>query len=137
MAEISKTFTKVTKIIVKYVPFIIAIGYLLMAIFSCFGLTFALLSIFCRYSILSFICLLAMSILLKFCIWHRLPLYYSASIDIINTIDYYIVIPVSNKLMLLFYLVITGIFILIGMYLKEKYNEKVRIIKDMSSESNR
>jgi hypothetical protein len=70
--------------------------------------------------------MLAMSVLLKFCIWHRLPLYYGASIDIINTIDYYITIPISNKSMLVWYLVITGIFILVGMYLKERHNAKNR-----------
>ena len=90
-----------------------------------------------RSSILSIISVLAMSKLLKFCIWHRLPLYYAASIDIINTIDYYITFAINNELMLASYLTLTGIFILIGMYLKEKYNAKVRVIKNQSSESNR
>lgn len=136
MAEISKPVLKLTKIAVKYIPFIVAFGYLLMAIFSCFGITSIWLSIFCRYSILSFICLLAMSLLLNFCVWHRMPLYYAASVDIINTIDYYIILPVSSKYMLLIYLLITGLFIVIGMYLKEKHNVKNRTIKISSSERN-
>jgi len=71
-------------------------------------------------------CLFAISILLKFCIWHRLPLYYAITIDIINTVDYYFVIPISSKVLLLIYLVISIIFILVGMYLKEKHNAKNR-----------
>ena len=127
MVEISKGLARLTRIIVKYIPFVIAIGYLLMAIFSCFGISCIWLPVLFRFSMSSFICLFAISILLKFCIWHRLPLYYAITIDIINTIDYYFVIPISSKVLLLIYLVISIIFILVGMYLKEKYNVKNRI----------
>lgn len=126
MEEISKSLARLTKIIVKYIPFVIAIGYLLMAIFSCFGISCIWLPVLFRFSISSFVCLFAISILLKFCIWHRLPLYYAITIDIINTVDYYFVIPISSKMLLLVYLLISAIFILIGMYLKEKYNVKNR-----------
>jgi len=74
-------------------------------------------------SLIPFICLIACSKLLKFCIWHRLPLYYSMLIDVINAIDYYIVIPIESKWMLLIYLVITGAFALYGAYLKNRYNK--------------
>ena len=137
MEEISKLTFQITKIIVKYIPFIIAFMYLLHSVLFCFGISFPWLMLVYRFSILSFISLLAMSKLLKFCIWHRLPLYYAICIDIINTIDYYITFTISNELMFASYLVLTGIFILIGMYLKEKYNAKTRVIKNQSSESNR
>ena len=127
MEEISKSLARLTKIIVKYIPFVIAIGYLLMAIFSCFGISCIWLPVLFRFSMSSFVCLFAISILLKFCIWHRLPLYYAITIDIINTVDYYFVIPISSKMLLLIYLVISIIFILVGMYLKEKLNVKNRI----------
>ena len=126
MEEISKSLARLTRIIVKYIPFVIAIGYLLMAIFSCFGISCIWLPVLFRFSISSFVCLFAISILLKFCIWHRLPLYYAITIDIINTVDYYFVIPISSKVLLLIYLIISIIFILIGMYLKEKCNVKNR-----------
>lgn len=126
MEEISKSLAKLTRIIVKYIPFVIAIGYLLMAIFSCFGISCIWLPVLFRFSISSFVCLFAISILLKFCVWHRLPLYYAITIDIINTVDYYFVIPISSKVLLLIYLVISIIFILVGMYLKEKHNVKNR-----------
>ena len=126
MVEISKGLTRLTRIIVKYIPFVIAVGYLLMAICSCFGISCIWLSVLFRFSMSSFVCLFAISILLKFCIWHRLPLYYAITIDIINTVDYYFVIPISSKVLLLIYLVISIIFILVGMYLKEKHNAKNR-----------
>lgn len=126
MAEISKTLTRLIKIIVKYIPFVIGSMYFVQSILFCFGIVIPWLTVIYRFSILSFICMFAMSILLKFCFWHRLPLYYGVIIDIINTIDYYLVIPISNKLMLVGYLTIAGIFILIGMYLKERHNVKNR-----------
>lgn len=127
MVEISKTTAKLVKILVKYVPFLIGFMYFIQSVLFCFGIAIPWLTIIYRFSILSFFCMLAMSVLLKFCIWHRLPLYYGISIDVINTIDYYLIIPISNKLMLIVYLIITGIFILVGMYLKEKNNVKNRV----------
>lgn len=78
-----------------------------------------------------------MSILLKFCIWHRLPLYYSIVIDIINMLDYYITFSINNVIMLAIYLAITGLFILIGMYWKEKHNAKTRTIENRTSANDR
>ena len=137
MVEISKTFTKITKTIVKYIPFLIALMYFLHSILFCFGISIPWLMLVYRFSILSFICLLTMSILLKFCIWHRLPLYYGVVIDVINTFDYYFTFPINNIIMLAIYLSISGIFILIGMYLKQKYNAKTRINKNRIADNNR
>ena len=122
MEEISKTQMKFAKIIVKYCPIIIATFYFISAILSCFGVGLVWITPIYYMSLLPFICLFACSKLLKFCIWHRLPLYYSILIDVINAIDYYIVIPFSSKWMILIYLLITGCFVLYGVWLKEKYN---------------
>ena len=122
MEEISKSTIKLCKIVVKYIPILIAIGYFITSITSCFRIFIGFIVPIYRLSIFSFVCLFACSKLLKFCIWHRLPLYYSILIDVINAIDYYIVIPISSKWMILIYLLITGIFILCGVYLKDRYN---------------
>lgn len=120
--EIYKTEMKLAKIIVKYCPIIIAIFYFLSSILSCLGIGIYWITPIYYISFLPFLCLYACSKLLKFCIWHRLPLYYSISIDIINAIDYYIVIPIASKWMLLLYMLITGCFVLYGAWLKERYN---------------
>ena len=137
MEEISKFELKICKVIVKYAPFVIAAGYLLMAIFACYGIALHIASILCSMSIIPFIVLISVSKLLKFCNWHRLPLWYSLLIDLLNAIYFYFNIPISGKFAVLIYLLVTIIFILIGMYLKERYNEKIRVTKNMSSESNR
>ena len=68
--------------------------------------------------------ILIASLTFKFCIWHRLPIYYALLLHIISTIDYYTNIAISNWFMLFVYLVITIVFILIGMYFKNRYNKK-------------
>lgn len=127
MEEISKFELSVCKIIVKYVPFIIAVGYLSMAIFACFGIALHIVSIFCSMSIIPFIALISVSKLLKFCSWHRLPLWYSILIDLLNAVYFYFNIPISYKMAILIYLIITIVFIIIGMYLKNKSNAKNRV----------
>jgi hypothetical protein len=74
MEEISKLELKLCKVVVKYSPFAIAIGYLIMAIAACFGIVVHVASILCSLSIIPFIVLICVSKLLKFCSWHRLPL---------------------------------------------------------------
>lgn len=126
MEEISKVELKICKIVVKYAPFIIAVGYFIMAICSCFGFVPHIISVFCSMSIIPFIVLFAISKLLKYCSWHRLPLWYSVLIDVLNAIYFYFNIPISGKFAIAIYLLITIVFILIGMCLKEKHNVKNR-----------
>lgn len=137
MVELSKITTKIVKMIVKYIPFLIGTMYFITSMLFCFGIIIPWLMLIYRFSILSFICLLSMSMLLKFCIWHRLPLYYSIAIDITNILDYYVVFPINNITMFAVYLAITGLFILIGMCLKENYNAKNRAIKNSTSANNK
>lgn len=137
MEEISKFELKLCKVVVKYAPFVIAAGYLLMAIFACFGIALHIVSIFCSMSIIPFIVLISISKLLKFCSWHRLPLWYSLLIDILNATYFYFNIPISGKVAVAIYMLITIIFILIGMYLKEKHNAKTRINKNRIANNNR
>lgn len=75
-----------------------------------------------------------MSKVLKFCVWHRLPIYYCFCVDVLSTIDYKYGIPLSDINLLMIYMIITTIFILFGMYLKERYNRKRYITNN--SESN-
>lgn len=127
MEVMSKSKLKICKIIVKHSPWLIAIGHFIMAILSCFGKVWYLLSLLCSLSIIPIISMITFSVLLKFCIWHRLPLYYSIVVDILNAIYFYFNILIGTELKILIYLVIVITFILIGMYLKEKYNRNKEI----------
>ena len=72
---------------------------------------------------MSGVLILLMSKVLKFCIWHRLPIYYCFCVDVLSTTDYMFNISLSNIDMIIVYLLISVIFVIIGMYLKEVYNK--------------
>ena len=133
MEEISRIELKVCKIIVKYAPIVIAIGYFIMSCASCFGVMFPFISSLCYLSIIPFITIYAISKLLKFCIWHRLPLWYCVLVDVLNAIFYYFNLPIIGKPMLAIYLTIAILFIILGMYLKEKHNAKDRRVERVTT----
>lgn len=117
---------KLFLVIVKYLPFIIGFTYFLLAIFSCFEINCIVLSNITFLSPIAALFILTASFAFKFCIWHRLPIYYCMLLEIFSFLDYYFPLIISNNLRLLIYLLITILFILIGMYLKNKYNKRKR-----------
>lgn len=129
MEDLSRVKYKTALLLIKYIPWVIAFLTLIALILSCFGIQCILISFLTHLSVLPALCLISFSVLFKFCIWDRLPIYYTLTQNVINAIDFYFSIPVSNLQMIFVYLFISGIFILIGAYLKNKYNEQTRISK--------
>lgn len=117
---------KLFLIIVKYLPFIIGIIYFLIAILNCFGIECIILINLIFISPISALFILAASFVFKFCIWHRLPIYYCMILEIISFIDYYSPLLIPSNLILLIYLSVTILMILIGMYFKNRYNNEKR-----------
>lgn len=113
-------------IIVKYIPSIIAIVYLCAAILKCFGIMPMFIPNLFYMSPITALFILSASFTFKFCIWHRLPIYYALMIHGIDCIDYYCNIVITNYIILFIYLTITITFILFGMYLKNRCNKKKR-----------
>jgi hypothetical protein len=121
-----ETCHKILLIILKYIPFIIAIIYFTSSILHCFGIRCYLLGNLFFLSPITALFILVASFAFRFCIWHRLPIYYSLILHGIACLDYYCSIPITSNIMLFIYLLITIIFILVGMYLKNRYNKKKR-----------
>ena len=115
---------KILLILLKYIPFLIAIAYLITSILHCFGIICLIVPNIFYLSPITALFILVASKAFKFCIWHRLPIYYALLLHGIACLDYYCKIPITNNIMLFIYLLITIIFILIGMYLKNQYNKK-------------
>ncbi len=113
-------------ILFKYGTWLIALGYFIQVIVCCFGIQSFIFSILFGISAFPIIIMCLLSYMLGFCIWHRLPLYYVCIIELIKAFDYYIGIPISNKWMLIIYLIIAGIFILVGIIKKNNYNVEER-----------
>lgn len=82
------------------------------------------LSIFGGMSILTWVFIFLASIVFKFCIYHRLFLYYILVTDTLNTIDYTFGIPIETFSFFTLDLCITGIFLFLILYLYVKTHKK-------------
>lgn len=89
---------------------------------SYIGIDTSLLSYLGGTSVIPLTFLYISSYAFKFCLYHRMFLHYISINWILNMIDCYIGIPISNKSMLMVYLLITCICMFIILYLKKGCN---------------
>ena len=120
---VGKVLYKIELLLIKVIPFIIMFCYVLNSILYYFDIEVIFLSTFSGLSILTWIFLYISSFVFKFCIYHRLPLYYILTIDIINYYDYLIGLPISDKRLFVLDIIIIGIFLLFIVYFKFKQHE--------------
>ena len=121
--NVNKALYKIELLLIKIIPFIIMLFYVLNSILSYFNIDILLLSIISGMSILSWLFLFISSFVFRFCIYHRLPLYYILITDIINYYDNIIGIPISNRNLFILNIIIAGVFILLIVYFKFKQHE--------------
>lgn len=122
MEKLSKTHYKIVLILLKYVPFIIGIIYFINAICQSLGIMLTIIPNLCFLSPLTAGIIAYLSYVFKNCIWHRLPIYYCLNVHCISVLDYYCDIPILDSYLLYVYLIVTILFILLGMYFKNRYN---------------
>lgn len=128
----SKNLYKLLIVMLKYIPMIISLCYLANTITAYVGIDIPVLSNIAGMSLLTWIFMYIATIVFKFCSYHRIFLYYILIVDIINIIDYYIGIPISDFQLLMLHSIITGIslFIILFLYLKvngTKVNKKIQM----------
>jgi hypothetical protein len=121
--NVNKALYKIELLLIKIIPFIIMLFYILNSILSYFNIDILLLSVMSGLSILTWLFLFISSFVFRFCVYHRLPLYYVLIADIINYYDNIIGIPISNKSLFTLNLIIAGVFILLIVYFKFKQHE--------------
>ena len=120
---VGKSLYKIELLIIKVIPFIIMLCYVLNSTLSYFNLNGEIFSVIGGQSILTWIFLYVSSFVFKFCIYHRLPLYYILISDILAYYDNIIGIPISNKELFVLNISIMGVFILLIVYFKFKQHE--------------
>lgn len=125
----NKTLYKVLIISLKIIPMIMAFCYALNTAFACLDIDTPVLSNLAGVSLFTWVFLYLASIVFRFCLYHRMFLYYIAVIDILNITDYYIEIPISTFNLLMLESVIAGIFLFIILHLYVKAHKK-SIIKN-------
>lgn len=114
--KLSKSLYKIELYLIKIIPFILAFVYFLNTTLSYFNVDIRLFSYIGSVSILPLLFFYISSYVFRFCLFHRLPLYYIAINLILNMIDDYIGIPISNRGLYSIILILTFIFIILSVY---------------------
>ena len=104
---------------------ILAFTALLNSILSYFNIDLYILSYIGGVSIFTMVFLYLSSYVFKFCEYHRMFLHYVVVTWIINTIDYYIGIPINDLEYLCLQMIIAGISLFIILLLYYKTNKKL------------
>ena len=123
----SKTLYKIELGLLKVIPMILALTALLNSILSYFGIDLYILSYIGGVSIFTMLFLYLSSYVFKFCEYHRMFLHYIVSTWIINIIDYYVGIPISDLEYLCLQMIIAGISLFIILYLDVRSHKKPTI----------
>ena len=122
--SLNKSLYKMELYLIKIIPMLFAGLSLLNTILSYFDIDIPLISYIGSVSILTLMFMYLSSYVFKFCIYHRMFIHYTSLNWVLNIIDYYIGIPLSNRGLFLFYMSLTGIFLFLILYLRNEYINK-------------
>lgn len=98
--QLRKSSHKLLLVVLKFIPMITALLYFMNTVFSCFGIDTPIFSHIAGMSLLPWLFIMIATYVFRFCIYHRMFLYYILTSDVVSIIDYYIGIPVSTFNML-------------------------------------
>lgn len=98
-------------LILKYIPAITALCYMMNTVFSYVGLSFEPLSNIAGMSLFTWVFVYLSSEVFKFCACHRLFMWYILADDILNITDYYWDIPLSADMLLMIHNILMGVVI--------------------------
>lgn len=125
----SKLLYKIELYLIKSIPMIISAIYLLNTVLSYYNIDVPLLSYLGGMSILPIVFLYISSYVFRFCSYHRIFIHYISLNWILDIIDYYWGIPVSDKELFMFYLIISGLACFLALWLHQK--ERSRKVKEV------
>ena len=111
---------KLLLVLLKYIPILISLVYVLNTFATYVGIDIPAANNIAGMSLLTWIFMYIATIVFKFCSYHRMFLYYILIVDIINIIDYYVGIPISDYNLFILYSIITIISLFLILYFKIK-----------------
>ena len=115
---------KLLLVVLKFIPMVTALCYALNVLFAYMGIELPVLSHISGMSLLTWLFIWIATYVFRFCIYHRMFLYYILVNDLLNILDYYIGIPLSTTRLLMLHLVIICIFLFLILYAYVKCNKK-------------
>ena len=102
----------------KVLPVILAFCHLLNCVFGYFGWNNVILGYISGISILTVGYLYLVNYAIKLCEYYRMYLHYCVIINILNILDYYIGLPISDVGIYLLFIIVTIIFMFLIIYFK-------------------
>lgn len=120
----SKYLYKILLITLKYIPLIITGFYVLNTTLNILEIDAPVISNLAGVSLLTWIFLLLSNIVFKFCIYHRVFLYYILIVDLFNILDYYVGIPLYQYEYIAIHSVLLGITLFLSIYFHVKSNKR-------------
>lgn len=113
----SKLLYKIGLYTIKVIPMIYALLCILNTTLSYFNINAQILSYIGSVSLITLILLYMLSYIFKFCEYHRMFIHYVTITWILNIVDLYIGIPISDLYYLGIQLIIAGLSLFIILYL--------------------
>ena len=109
--------------LLKVIPMIGALCYALNTFFSIFDIELIFLSYFAHFSILALLFLYICSYVFRFCEYHRMFLHYMFFNELLNIVDYYWELPISNRGLFAAHVVLVclTLFFVLFLYVKERH----------------
>ena len=111
---------KLLLLVLKYIPMVIALCYMLNTM-----LYIEPLSNIAGVPLLTWIFLYLASVVLEFCSYHRMFLWYILIDDVLNIVDYYWSIPMSTDNLIRIHNILAGITLFIVLILYVKSNKVI------------
>lgn len=120
----NKSLYKIELYLLKVMPMLLAAIYLINTVLSYYDIVLPALSYIGGLSFIPLLFMYISSYVFRFCSYHRMFLYYIVINDLINLIDYYYTLPISDWELLILHMSIAGISLFIILYLYVKSNRK-------------
>lgn len=118
-----KRLLKVELFLVKVMPMIVSLAYLIIATSYCFGVDMSIMSSIAGMSFIPLLFMYVSSYVFGFCSYHRMFLHYIAFNDVISLMDAYI--EIQYRIYLASCVSIIGIALFIILYLYVRSHKKV------------
>lgn len=121
----NKSLYKTELYLLKGMPMLLASIYLINTVLSYYDIILPVLSYIGGLSLIPLVFMYISSYVFRFCSYHRMFLHYIVINDLINLVDYYYTLPISDWQLLVLHICIAGISLFIILYLYVKSHRKV------------
>ena len=120
----NKSLYKIELYLLKVMPMLLAAIYLINTVLSYYDIVLPALSYIGGLSFIPLLFMYISSYVFRFCSYHRMFLHYIVINDLINLIDYYYTLPISDWELLILHMSVAGISLFITLYLYVKSRSK-------------